>query len=236
MSPTKQIFSSGSQTILVAGRVAADKDQLDAPPAIEQRRPLCKGDVRGNDEDVVELILDFRLALETVAHALLEILGVARHLLVGALMRQHLHRHEVLVAQRVAAVVIGVDQIQERRVGKFLLDLGAPVDRLRRNQRCVDQDDALFGVDEPWGASAIVRVDKNAGRQLFALTEPCNPDPDCASASGHDTLSVASRRCWPGELTRHILLGPPSVPGFNKMSVKTHCILCTLATERQLNL
>jgi hypothetical protein len=95
------------------GRVAADKDQLDAAPAVEQRRPLCKGDVRWNDDDVVELRLDFRLALEAVAHALLEVLGVARHLFVGAFVGQHLHRHEVLVAQRVAAMVIGVDQIQK---------------------------------------------------------------------------------------------------------------------------
>jgi hypothetical protein len=191
MSPTKADAFFGQPDQARGGRVAADKDQLDAAVAIEQRGALGEGQVRRDDDDVVELRLDLRFALEAVAHPLLEVFGVARHLLVRAFVGQHLDRHEVLVAQRVAAVMIGVDQQQKRLARILLLDLRAPIDRLRRDQRRIDQHDALLGVDEAGRTAPVKCVDEHPGRQFLPLSQPRHADSHCTASTRHvSTLSL----------------------------------------------
>ena len=91
--------------------MTADIDQLYLASTILQTYAVGKGNVGQDDFDVGQLLLDVRLALKAVIDALLEILCIAGHLFEGALVGDHRRGLEILVAQGVAAVVIGVEQI-----------------------------------------------------------------------------------------------------------------------------
>ena len=173
--------------------VPSDKDQVDLPFAVDQGGALGKGDVWGDDQNVVKLCLDFWFAFEAVADPFLEIFCVARHLFVGALVGQNFDRHEILVAQRVAAVVVGVDQVEKGSARVFVVDLGAPIDGLRWDQRGIYQNDPFFGVDEPWGAATVVGVEKDPRCQLFTLAQTGHPDPYGTASSCHRRTRIFCR-------------------------------------------
>ena len=103
-------------------------------------------------------------------------------------MRHHAHGQEILIAQGVAAVVVGVDQAEEGGVRVLVLDLGAPVHGLGRDQGGIDQHDAFIRVDEAGRAAAVEGIDKYAWRQFFALAKACDSDACCAASSRHGRL------------------------------------------------
>ena len=92
-------------------RVTANKNQFHFTRAADEFGTIRKREIGRYDDDVIELSLDLRLALKAIAHTVFEILGIPRHLFVRALVSDHGNWHKVLVAQRVAAMMIGIDHI-----------------------------------------------------------------------------------------------------------------------------
>src|SRR4051794_13680297 len=100
-------------------------------------------------------------------------------------MRNHLNWHEVLVAQGVPAMMVGIHQIEKCLAWILVFDLFAPVHCLLGDQGRIDQDDTFFSMDKARGTAAIVVVDKNAGGQLFALTQAGHTNSHRTSTSCH---------------------------------------------------
>jgi len=112
---------------------------------------------------------------------------------VGAFVGQNFDRHEILVAQRMAAVVVGVDQVKKGSTRVFVVDLGASIDGLRWDQRGIYQHNPFFGVDEPWGTATVVGVEKDPRRQLFPLAQTGHPDPYGTASSCHRQTRIFCR-------------------------------------------
>jgi hypothetical protein len=97
----------------------------------------------------------------------------------------HAHRHEVLVAQRMAAMVVCVDQVEKWMSGIFVFDLLAPVDCLLGDERRIDQDNAFFCIDKAGRATTVMIVNKNTRNEFFAFAQPGDANTNSASTSSH---------------------------------------------------
>jgi len=95
-----------------------------------------------------------------------------------------------LVTQRVTAVVIGVDHIEEWRFWIERRDLVAPVDGLLGDQRCVNQYDAFLCMDKTGGTAPIFHINIDAWRKLLSFTQAGDAKSNCTPAPCYLSFSL----------------------------------------------
>ena len=135
-------------------------------PAVVDVHAGVEGDGWADDAQVGQLSLNLWLALEGVDDALAEVGAVAAHVFPRQVVRDH-WRVVVLVAQHVAAVVVGVDDVQDRFVAGDLANVLQPTTALRWDHRRVDEDVAVGGLDQADIAAAEIQVDVDARCDLL---------------------------------------------------------------------
>ncbi len=153
-----------------AGRcVPSNVDQPDSFVSLVQGHPVGEGDTGQNDFQILKLGRHFELVVfnKPIDETLPEGITVAFHLLPGQLVGND-RCGEILIAQDMTTVMVGIYQIDNLLIGYFS-DLLPPPAGLRGDHRAINEHNAFAGHHETDISSPHVRFCINILSELLHL-------------------------------------------------------------------